>query len=312
MDEILFDSVGAVGRVTLNRPKALNALTLAMTRQLDARLIDWAGGKPVTIRTLDAGGDKPIPGLTSESEPNPFLGLRGLRLSLARAEVFRVQLRALARAAARGPLKVMFPMVTVPSEMDEARALFEKAAAGLARAGAEVRVPPLGMMIEVPSAALIADTLARECDFFSVGTNDLTQYTLAVDRGNERVAHLYDPLHPAVLTLIDLSVRAARRARIPISVCGEMATNPLAVPLLVGLRIHELSGTPSQVPLVKEIVRAVDSSDVAEDARRALTASCVEEVEQIAAARLRDVGLLDHPDIGPWIRRVVEPILGRA
>jgi phosphoenolpyruvate-protein kinase (PTS system EI component) len=160
-------------------------------------------------------------------------------------------------------------------------------------------------MIEVPSAAVIADALARECDFFSIGTNDLTQYTLAVDRGNERVAHLYDSLHPAVLALIDRSVRAARLRGIPVSVCGEMASNPLAVPILVGLGIGELSGVASSVPVVKEIVRALELGAVAEDARAALQAATVKEVRALAAARLRQAGLLGHPDIGEWLRRAV-------
>ncbi|MEE8505752.1 MAG: putative PEP-binding protein, partial [Kiloniellales bacterium] len=170
-------------------------------RQFDAyaRLIDWAGGKTVTIRTLDAGGDKPISGLTPEGETNPFLGLRGLRLSLARAEIFRVQLRALARATARGPLKVMFPMVTVPAEMDQARALFEEEVAGLTEAGIEARTPPLGMMVEVPAAAL--DVAHFKADFFSIGSNDLVQYVTATGRDNAAVAALHDALNPAVLEL---------------------------------------------------------------------------------------------------------------
>jgi phosphoenolpyruvate-protein kinase (PTS system EI component) len=161
-------------------------------------------------------------------------------------------------------------------------------------------------MIEVPSAAMIADKLARECDFFSIGTNDLTQYTLAVDRGNERVAHLYDPLHPGVLALIDCTVRAAARAGIPVSVCGEMASNPLAVPLLVGLGLGELSGVARAVPVVKEIVRALDCGLVTEDAREALEAESGREVWSIAARRLREAGLMEHPDIGEWLRGAVE------
>jgi phosphoenolpyruvate-protein kinase (PTS system EI component) len=161
-------------------------------------------------------------------------------------------------------------------------------------------------MIEVPSTAIIADVFARECDFFSIGTNDLTQYTLAVDRGNERVAHLYDPLHPAVLALIDRSARAARRAGIPVSICGEMASNPLAVPILVGLGISELSGVASAVPLAKEIVRALESGAVAEDARRALEVATVGEVRAIGAARLAAAGLLEHPDLGEFLRRAVD------
>jgi len=161
------------------------------------------------------------------------------------------------------------------------------------------------MMVETPAAALLAGAFAREAAFLSIGTNDLTQYTLAVDRGNERVAHLYDPLHPAVLALIDRTMRAARGRGIPVSVCGEMASNPLAVPILVGLGLGELSGVASSVPVVKEIIRALDLGDVAEDARAALQAATVKEVRAIAAARLRKTGLLSHPDIGEWLRQAV-------
>ena len=167
-------------------------------------------------------------------------------------------------------------------------------------------------MIEVPSAALTARVLAEECDFFSIGTNDLTQYTLAVDRGNERVAHLYDSLHPAVLQLIQMTVRAANEAGIPVSVCGEMAANPLCVPILVGLGIEELSGTPAAIPVVKEIIRALDSSQVEADARAAVTSRTAAEVHVIAAARLRQAGLLDHPDIGGWLRQLLDETLARV
>jgi phosphotransferase system enzyme I (PtsI) len=164
----------------------------------------------------------------------------------------------------------------------------------------------IGIMIEVPSAALTASVLAAECDFFSIGTNDLTQYTLAVDRGNERVAHLYDSLHPAVLQLIHLTVRAANDAGIPVSVCGEMATNPLAVPILIGLGLSELSGTPAAIPVVKEIVRALDTALVEADARSALRARTAAEVHAIAAARLRASGLVGHPDIGGWLSQLLD------
>jgi phosphoenolpyruvate-protein kinase (PTS system EI component) len=163
-------------------------------------------------------------------------------------------------------------------------------------------------MIEVPSAALTADVLARECDFFSIGTNDLTQYALAVDRSNERVAHLFDPLHPAVLALVDSTVRAARREGISVALCGEMASNPLALPILVGLGIQELSGTPSAVPVIKEIIHGLDSGDVDGDARQARRAGTAEEVHAIGAARLRASGLLEHADLGAWLREIVEAV----
>ncbi len=261
----------------------------------------------VTIRTLDLGGDKAIPDLGFGEEENPQLGWRSIRFSLAHEDGFRAQLRAILRASAGGNVSLLLPMISSLGEYRRARQLIAETQEELARREVPFdRQLPVGVMIEVPSAALIAETLARECDFFSIGTNDLTQYTLAVDRGNERVAHLFDPLHPAVLLLIDRSVRAANRIGIPVSVCGEMASNPLAVPLLVGLGIAELSGTPAAVPVIKEIVRALDASLVAEDARRALAAGTVQEVRAIAAERLRQAGLFDHPDIGGWLRSIVE------
>jgi phosphotransferase system enzyme I (PtsP) len=274
--------------------------------KLYERVASRLAPRPVTIRTLDLGGDKAMPSLGLAEEENPQLGWRSIRFSLAYDEAFRAQLRAILRASAYGNVRLLIPMVSCLDELRRVRELVEETKRELASRGVRFDAEiPVGIMIEVPSAALIADTLAHHCDFFSIGTNDLTQYTLAVDRGNEHVAHLYDPLHPAVLALTDRSARAASNAGIPVSVCGEVAGNPLAVPLLVGLRIGELSGTPAAVPIVKEIVRALDSSAVAEDARRALAAGTVGEVRAIAAARLRHAGLLDHPDIGGWLGTIV-------
>jgi phosphotransferase system enzyme I (PtsP) len=281
--------------------------------QLYRRVCEVMGPRPVTIRTLDLGGDKGIPNIGLDGEENPQLGCRSIRLTLKNQHAFGAQLRAILRASASRTVRLLFPMISGIGELRQARAALAQAQEQLRRQGEDFDpTMPVGVMIEVPSAAICADVLAQECDFLSIGTNDLTQYTLAVDRGNERVAHLYQPLHPAVLALIARSKEAARGADIPISICGEMATNPLAVPLLVGLGINELSGTPSQVPLMKEIVRAVGYGDTSRDARRALAASSVDEVHAISAARLRDAGLLDHPDIGTWLRKIVEPILDQA
>jgi phosphotransferase system, enzyme I, PtsP len=279
--------------------------------QLYERVATAVAPDRVTIRTLDLGGDKAIPNLGLEREDNPQLGLRSIRLSLAHEGAFRAQLRAILRASAHRNVRLLLPMISSLLELRRARELIEGEKEALARRGVDFDPGiPVGVMIEVPGAAMIADALAREADFFSIGTNDLTQYTLAVDRGNERVAHLYDPLHPAVLRLIDRTVRAARKANRPVSVCGEMASNPLAVPILVGLGIEELSGTAGAVPVVKEIVRALESSDAARDARHALEAGTAEEVHAMAAARLRAAGLLDHPDIGSWLAGVMGAVAG--
>ncbi len=279
--------------------------------QLYRQVVEQMAPRPVTIRTLDLGGDKGIPNVGMPGEENPQLGLRSIRLTLENRRAFRAQLRAILKASAFGPTKLLFPMISNIEELREAKALLEQVRADFEKKGQEFdRDMPVGVMIEVPSTAITADIFAAECDFFSIGTNDLTQYTLAVDRGNERVAHLYDGLHPAVLSLIDLSVKAAARAGIPISVCGEMASNPLSVPILVGLGIGELSLVPAAVPFAKEIVRALDGREVAEDARRALKASSAQDVHKIAASRLLGAGLLDHPDIGAWIRNFVDEASG--
>jgi phosphotransferase system enzyme I (PtsI) len=275
--------------------------------QLYQRVAEALAPRPVTIRTLDLGGDKEIASLGVGEEDNPQLGCRSIRLSLVNEGIFCAQLRAILRASTLGNIRLLLPMISSLGELRCAQALLGEAKGELARSGIPFNEKlAVGVMIEVPSAALTADTLARECDFLSMGTNDLTQYTLAVDRGNEHVAHLYDSLHPAVIALIDRSVRAAARAGISVSLCGEMAGNPLAVPLLVGLGIQEFSGTPSAIPVVKEIVRALDSGEVAADARAACRAGTAAEVHAIGAARLREAGLLEHPDIGSWLRNLVE------
>jgi phosphotransferase system enzyme I (PtsP) len=273
--------------------------------QLYERVARALAPRPVTIRTLDLGGDKDLAGVGGEE--NPQLGCRSIRLSFGNEAVFRAQIRAILRASATGNVRLLLPMISSLSELRRARTLVEEVRRELRASGARFdERMPVGVMIEVPSAALTADAIARECDFFSIGTNDLTQYTLAVDRTNEHVAHLYDPLHPAVLALIDRSTRAASSAGIPVSLCGEMVSDPLAVPLLVGLGISELSGAPSALPVVKEILHALDAADVEADARAAREAGTAEEVRAIAAARLRAARLLEHPDIGPWLLPIVE------
>ncbi len=218
-------------------------------------------GRPLLLRTLDVGADKPVPYLAQPREDNPFLGVRGIRLGLAMPEVLGTQLRAILRAAAHHPIRLMFPMVASVRELREAREALEKAGADVAAAG---HPPPredleVGVMIEVPAAALIAGALAPLADFFSIGTNDLTQYTLAADRGNARVAELADAMHPAVLRLIAATCEAAGAAGRWVGVCGEMAGDPAATPLLLGLGVRELSMSAPAIPLVKRAVRSTST-----------------------------------------------------
>jgi phosphotransferase system enzyme I (PtsI) len=215
-------------------------------------ILDWAGARPVTIRTLDAGGDKPIPGVTFEGEANPFLGVRGLRLSLRRLGLFKIQLRALSRAGASGNLKVMLPMVTTPAELAEARGLLDVALAELATEGIAAQRPALGIMVEVPAAALAIDRF--DADFYSIGSNDLVQYVTACDRGNGELASLADPLNPAVMELIARVVAHGRRTGAPVSLCGDMAGDTRYVPALIECGLEELSVAPPALGRLKAAI----------------------------------------------------------
>lgn len=214
------------------------------------RFLEWAGEKPVTIRTLDIGGDKPITGLTPEGERNPFLGLRGVRLTLEREDVFITQLRALARGAVHGNLKIMVPMITVASELAQTAKLLDRVMADLARQGSEAKRPPLGIMVEVPAVAVAPELLA-EADFFSIGSNDLTQYVMAAARDEASVASLSDPAHPAVLRLIENVTRYGREHDIPVSLCGDMASEPRHLKALIAAGLRTLSVSPASIARVK-------------------------------------------------------------
>jgi phosphoenolpyruvate-protein phosphotransferase (PTS system enzyme I) len=226
-------------------------------------LLRGMAGKPVTLRTLDVGGDKlpeALAGYAAADTANPALGLRAIRLSLRERRLLDTQLAAMLRAANEGPVRILLPMVSTLDEMRRVREAMEQVARRLRRRGMPVpeKLPPLGAMIEVPAAALAADALAGEADFFAIGTNDLIQYTLAIDRSDEQVAALYNPLHPAVLRLIQFAVEAAARRRIPVGVCGEMAGDPRYAALLLGLGLRELSMSPRNIPRVKQRIRSLD------------------------------------------------------
>jgi phosphotransferase system enzyme I (PtsI) len=254
-------------------------------------VIEAMGGDPVTIRVLDWGGEKDIEALQSEgvvpevTDDNPALGLRGIRLLLRETALFETQLAAILRASAAGPTRVLLPMVTNVAEVRTAREIYERVARRLRRRGEKIpeKLPPLGIMIETPGAALSADALALEADFFAIGTNDLTMYTLAVDRGESDVAALYDPLHPAVLRLVQFAAEAALRMRMPVSVCGEMAANPKLLPLLLGLGLRSFSMNAAAVPRVKQAVRAANLDDCVRFARRVM--------EQTDPAMIKDMVL---------------------
>ena len=226
-------------------------------------MVEGMGGRPVTFRSLDIGGDKPGQAGMGQLDDSAAsaLGLRGIRLALLNEGLLETQFMAALRAAAHGPIRLLLPMVSTVGEVRMARETLRKAAAKLKRRHIEVPdpLPPLGVMIEVPGAALSADALAQVSDFFAIGSNDLTMYTLAADRANEHVAHLYNPLHPAVLRLIQFTTSAALRARIPVSICGEMAGEPRFAALLIGLGLHELSMTPASIPHVKQRIRNMDA-----------------------------------------------------
>ena len=255
------------------------------------RLAEQMAPHPLVVRTLDLGGDKLAQASHADEETNPFLGWRAIRHSLANRDLFKVQLRSILRSSAHGNVKLMFPMISGVEELLEAKSVLADARAELKRSG----VPfdegcEVGAVIEVPSAAVVADQLARELDFFSIGTNDLVQYTLAVDRGNERVAYLYDPYHPAVLRLIKSIVDAGHRHDIPVTVCGEMAGDPHSCVLLMGLGVDGFSAGPRMVPEIKQAIRSVTMEEaraVAEEALALPTRGAIREYLHGALTRMQ-------------------------
>ncbi len=264
-----------------------------------AKLARDAHPRPVFVRTIDIGGDKNLPQLQIEKEPNPALGLRAVRFSLRTKDLFRIQLRAILRASTPGNLRILIPMITEIEEVGEVKAVFEEVKADLR----EKKIPfdekiPLGIMIEVPAAAAIADILIKEVDYFSIGTNDLIQYHLAVDRSNEFVSYLYKPLHPSVLRLIRFIITTALKEGKDVAVCGEMAADPLSAIMLLGFGLRKFSMNPIFIPKVKKALRAVDARAVRRIVNQAVELRSAQEVEEFVIEKL----LVKHPEaffLGP-------------
>ena len=236
---------------------------------------------PVVIRTLDLGGDKPMAGNPDlfPKEANPFMGFRAIRFCMEHTAIFKDQLRAILMASAHGRVRLMYPMISGADELARANVILEECKLELRARGQVFDADmDVGAMIEIPSAAVTTDLLARSCDFFSIGTNDLIQYLLAIDRGNDRIAHLYEPTHPAVIRTLKHVVDEAHRAKVPVSVCGEMAGDPVLVPLLLGLGVDALSMTPPLLPAVKYLVRAMTMAEARELAAEALMLSSAQEI----------------------------------
>ena len=250
-------------------------------------------GKPVIIRTMDIGGDKELKCLDLPSEMNPFLGYRAIRISLNRPDIFKVQLRALLRASAFGDIHIMYPMIASVEEVKQANAMLDECKEELTAEGKEFNKDiKIGIMIEVPAAAVISPILAKYVDFFSIGTNDLCQYTLAVDRMNEAIGSLYQPLHPGVLRLIKHVIDASHEQGKFTGMCGELASDPVATMILLGLGLDEFSMTASSIPLIKNILRSVSKAECEEVANKALTMDTAEEITAYAKSVLIEKGLL--------------------
>ena len=250
-------------------------------------------GKPVIIRTMDIGGDKELKCLDLPKEMNPFLGYRAIRISLNRPDIFKVQLRALLRASAFGDIHIMYPMIASVEEVKQANAMLDECKEELTAEGKEFNKDiKVGIMIEVPAAAVISPILAKYVDFFSIGTNDLCQYTLAVDRMNEAIGSLYQPLHPGVLRLIKHVIDASHEQGKFTGMCGELASDPVATMILLGLGLDEFSMTASSIPLIKNILRSVSKAECEEVANKALTMDTAEEITTYAKSVLIEKGLL--------------------
>jgi phosphotransferase system enzyme I (PtsI) len=251
-------------------------------------LVEIVAPDPVTIRTLDLGGDKFSSDLNLVGEMNPALGLRAIRLCLKEPKIFKRQLRAILRASAFGSIRLLFPMVSGLGELLEIKKILREVKRDLTKKKIKfARNIEVGIMIEIPSAVTMADTLAKHVDFFSIGTNDLIQYALAIDRGNKHVAHLYQPFHPAILRMIHQVVTAAKRAGIKVALCGEMAGDPLCTIILVGVGLDELSMNAQSIPIIKTIIRAISMKDALADLESVLQMETAKEVRKHIIKRMK-------------------------
>jgi phosphotransferase system enzyme I (PtsI) len=256
--------------------------------QVYKHVLERMNNKPVVIRTLDIGGDKELPYMKLPVESNPFLGLRAVRLCLSQQDLFRTQLRALLRASSYGQLKIMFPMIAVTEELREAKRLLQEEKEKLAQEGISVSASiEVGIMIEIPAAALAADFLAQEVDFFSIGTNDLIQYTMAADRMNENVSYLYQPCHPSILRLIRMVIQAAEREGKWVGMCGEMAGDETAIPILLGMGLHEFSMSASSILPTRALIKQTSRREWAGYTEQVLSMSSQESIQQFVKQKTR-------------------------
>ncbi|GAG26552.1 unnamed protein product, partial [marine sediment metagenome] len=257
-----------------------------------SKLAEDAAPLPVYIRTVDIGGEKNLPQMKIEKEPNPALGLRAIRVSLRDREMFKVQLRAILRASVQRNIRLLIPMITEMEEIEEVKLLLKEVKEELQSKNIlfDENIP-LGVMIEVPAAAAVSDKMAKEVDYFSIGTNDLIQYYLAVDRTNELVSHLFKPLHPSVLRLLKFIIKSAHKEGIEVSVCGEMSADPLSALVLLGLGIRKFSMNPIFIPRIKRALRSVECQNIEKIVRKAMTFKTAHEIEEYVIEKI----LFKHP-----------------
>ncbi|MDH3215230.1 MAG: phosphoenolpyruvate--protein phosphotransferase, partial [Candidatus Krumholzibacteria bacterium] len=257
--------------------------------QVYRSVIQEMDGKPVTIRVLDIGGDKIAGYLHDSRERNPFMGWRGIRFLLARRDILKTQLRAIYRASAHGKVKILLPLIVDLDEVLKTKEICQEIREELKSSRFRVdQDVPLGVMIETPAAVVLADALAKEVDFFSIGTNDLIQYTMAVDRGNSRIAHLYQNLHPSIIRFLKMTVDAGRKNKIPVAICGEMAVDPLSAILLIGLQIDEFSCSPNMMPEIKKIIRSVTYDECKMFVKKVLRYRTAEQTQKEVRALLKE------------------------